>query len=189
MSLVTRHSSPLITFMDLEKLYADRKTAILNKWFDLTIETYPEETARFLKNKKNRFANPVGYILSQEIEPVLDGLFKGVDLETLRPFLENIIRIRAVQDLSASQALAFIFLLKQVFREELEQEIQESRAGRDLLALESRIDAVALLAFDIFMKCREKIYDLKANEINNRTVRLLRRAKLVVEEPAEAGPA
>lgn len=174
--------------MDLEKLYADRKTAILNKWFDLTIETYPEETARFLKNKKNRFANPVGYILSQEIEPVLDGLFKGVDLETLRPFLENIIRIRAVQDLSASQALAFIFLLKQAFREELEQEIQESRVGRDLLALESRIDAVALLAFDIFMKCREKIYDLKANEINNRTVRLLRRAKLVVEEPAEAGP-
>ena len=175
--------------MDLEKLYADRKTAILNKWFDLTIETYPEETARFLKNKKNRFANPVGYILSQEIEPVLDGLFKGVDLETLRPFLENIIRIRAVQDLSASQALAFIFLLKQAFREELEQKIQESRVGRDLLALESRIDAVALLAFDIFMKCREKIYDLKANEINNRTVRLLRRAKLVVEEPAETVPA
>lgn len=175
--------------MDLEKLYADRKTAILNKWFDLTIETYPEETARFLKNKKNRFANPVGYILSQEIEPVLDGLFKGVDLETLRPFLENIIRIRAVQDLSASQALAFIFLLKQVFRDELEQEIQESRVGRDLLALESRIDAVALLAFDIFMKCREKIYDLKANEINNRTVRLLRRAKLVVEEPTELAPA
>ena len=175
--------------MDLEKLYADRKTAILNRWFDLTIETYPEETARFLKNKKNRFANPVGYILSQEIEPVLDGLFKGVDLETLRPFLENIIRIRAVQDLSASQALAFIFLLKQAFREELEQEIQESRVGRDLLALESRIDAVALFAFDIFMKCREKIYDLKANEINNRTVRLLRRAKLVVEEPTELAPA
>ncbi len=175
--------------MDLEKLYAYRKMAILNKWFDLTIETYPEETARFLKNKKNRFANPVGYILSQEIEPVLDGLFKGVDLETLRPFLENIIRIRAVQDLSASQALAFIFLLKQAFREELEQEIQESRVGRDLLALESRIDAVALFAFDIFMKCREKIYDLKANEINNRTVRLLRRAKLVVEEPTELAPA
>ncbi|MFH0789645.1 MAG: RsbRD N-terminal domain-containing protein [Pseudomonadota bacterium] len=174
--------------MSLENLVTDRKSAILKRWFELTIETYPEETVRFLKSKKNRFANPVGHILSKEIEPILDGLFQKGDLNTLLPFLDNIIRIRAIQEFSPSQAIAFVFLLKQVIREEMEPEIRESHIGRDLLELESRIDELGLLSFDIFMKCREKIYDLKANELNNRTVRLLKRAKLVIEDPSEMPP-
>ena len=174
--------------MILEKVFTDKKSAIIKRWFDLSIETYPEETARFLKNKKNQFANPVGYILSHEMEPIIKGLFQGEDLENLQPFLENIIRIRAVQDFSPAQAIGFVFLLKQVIREEMEPEIRERRVGKELLELESRIDGLALLAFNIFMKCREKIYDLKANELKNRSVRLLKRAKLVVEEPPELIP-
>jgi RsbT co-antagonist protein rsbRD N-terminal domain len=172
--------------MSLGKTLSERRSAILNQWFDRTIETYPEETARFLRSKKNRFANPVGHILAQELESILEGLFQGVELNSLRPSLDNIIRIRAVQDLSASQSLVFLFLLKQVLREELENEILENGAGKELLELESRIDGLALLSFDIFMQCREKIFDLKANELNKRTIRLLKRAKLVVDDPLEA---
>ena len=173
--------------MGLESVVAEKKSAIVKRWFDLSIRTYPEETAGFLKNKKNRFANPVGHILFQELGSIVEGLSQGVDVNTLQPFLENIIRIRAVQDFSASQAVAFVFLLKEVIREEMAQEVEENRIGEALLDFESRIDALALLAFDVFMKCREKIYDLKANEMQNRTVRLLKRAKLVVEDPPE-GP-
>jgi hypothetical protein len=175
--------------MNLEKLITDRKSAILGRWFDLSIASYPEETAHFLKSKKNRFANPVGYILSQELTPILDGLLQGVESQTLRPFLDNIIRIRAVQDFSPSQALSFVFSLKEVIRQDLDEEIRENRLEKPLLELESRIDALALLAFDLFMQCREKIYDLKANEMKNRTVRLLKRAKLVAEDPTEPTPA
>jgi hypothetical protein len=169
--------------MGLESVVAEKKSAIVKRWFDLSIKTYPEETAGFLKNKKNRFANPVGHILFQELGSIIEGLSQGDDVNTLQPFLDNIIRIRAIQDFSASQAVAFIFLLKEVIREELAQEVEENRIGKALLDFESRIDALALLAFDVFMKCREKIYDLKANELQNRTVRLLKRAKLVVEDP------
>jgi hypothetical protein len=173
--------------MGLESVVAEKKSAIVKRWFDLSIKTYPEETAGFLKYKKNRFANPVGHILFQELGSIVEGLSQGVDVNTLQPFLENIIRIRAVQDFSASQAVAFVFLLKEVIREEMAQEVEENRIGEALLDFESRIDALALLAFDVFMKCREKIYDLKANEMQKRTIRLLKRAKLVVEDPPE-GP-
>lgn len=175
--------------MDLKKLVIDRKSSILQKWFDLTIGTYPEESVKFLRSKKNRFANPIGYLLSQEFEPILEGLIQEKDLKTLVPFLDNIIRVRAVQDFAPSQAILFVFLLKQVIREEMGKEIQGNRVGGELLELESRIDQLALLSFDIFMQCREKIFDLKANELKNRTVRLLTRAKLIVEDPPEMAPA
>jgi len=171
--------------MSLEKLFADRKPAIVKRWFELTIETYPKEAAPFLKNKKGRFANPIGYIFSQELESLIDGIFQEVHLESLKSSLENIIRIRAVQEFSPSQAIAFVFLLKQALREEMDQEIQEGRFGRELLELESRIDELALLSFNIFMKYREKIYELKANELKKQTFRLLERAKLVGGDPPD----
>lgn len=175
--------------MSLEKLINDRKTALLSRWFDLSIASYPEETVQFLKSKKNRFANPVGYILSQELTPILEGLLQGVAVESMRPFLDNIIRIRAVQEFAPSRALQFVFSLKEVLREGLAEEIRENRLEQELLELESRIDAVALQAFDIFMLCREKISDLKAGEMNKRTVGLLKRAGLIVGDLPEAGPA
>jgi hypothetical protein len=51
--------------------------------------------------------------------------------------------------------------------------------SEQLSAFDSTIDDLALYAFDIYMKCREKIYELKANEAKNATFRLLQRAKLM----------
>jgi hypothetical protein len=34
------------------------------------------------------------------------------------------------------------------------------------------------------MACREKLYDLKANELHRQTYRLLQRAKIIGEPPA-----
>jgi RsbT co-antagonist protein rsbRD N-terminal domain len=171
--------------MNLEKLLKDKKSAVLKRWLELISETYPEEASRFLKSKKNQFANPVGYTLSQEIEHIFDALIQGQDPGIFRPFLDNIIRIRAVQDFTASQAVVFIFLLKMTIRESLEKEIREKTIGEELLAFESQIDHLALLSFDIFMKCREKIYELKSSEVSRRTYRLLQRANLVVETPPD----
>ena len=49
--------------------------------------------------------------------------------------------------------------------------------------MESRIDDLALLAFDIYMKCREKLYDIRANEAKNQVSRLLQRAGMLSEIP------
>jgi len=44
-----------------------------------------------------------------------------------------------------------------------------------------------LLAFDIYMECREKVYEIKANESKDRTLRAFARAGLISETPGE-GP-
>jgi hypothetical protein len=44
---------------------------------------------------------------------------------------------------------------------------------------------LGLLAFDIYMQCREKIYELKANEMKERTFKAFARAGLV-KEPDES---
>ena len=77
----------------------------------------------------------------------------------------------------------FIFLLKKVIRDLLKKEIQAHQLYEELLAFESKIDELALIGFNIFMGCREKIAELKASEMKNRTFRAFERAGLVVEEP------
>jgi hypothetical protein len=167
--------------MNLKNLLSKKKKSILKRWFDLILETYPPETSLFLKGQKDRFTNPVGATIYQGIEDIFDELIQEMDSEKISTFLDNIIRIRAVQDFTASQAIAFIFLLKNVIREKLEKEIKEKGISEELLRFESGIDDLALLSFDIYMKCREQIYELKANEVRTWTCNLLKRAKVIYE--------
>ena len=170
--------------MSFNDLLAQRKTAILKRWFALVIGTYPSDTAKFLKSQKDPFANPVGRTISRGLEALFDELLKGMDYETITSFLDPIIRIRAVQNFSPSQAIGFIFSLKNVIRESLSKEIAEEQIAKDLLLFELKIDELSLIAFNLYMQCREKIYKLKANEMKDRTFRAFERAGLVKEIPA-----
>lgn len=174
--------------MKLKELLYKKKEDILKNWFDLIIETYPPETALFLKNKKDRFSNPVGSIIFDGAKNILEEILQGRNPEKIPVFLDNIIRVRAVQDFLPSQAISFIFSLKEVIRNELLKEILNDGIAEELLEFESQIDNLANLSFDIFMKCREKIYEIKAMELNNQTYSLLKRAKLIVDlEEKESG--
>ena len=169
--------------MKLEKLLSEKGPAVLDRWLKLILESYPADAQRFLKKQKDPFANPVRHTISKEIESIYGELLKGVDRERVSPSLDRIIRIRAVQDFSPSQAVAFVFLLKQVIREVLDKEIREHHLSDDLLALESQIDDLALVAFDVYMGCKEKIYALSANEARNQVYRLLQKKGLMAEIP------
>jgi len=122
--------------------------------------------------------------LSRETESLYHELLHGMDPERLNSSLEEIIRIRAIQDFSPSKAMSFIFLLKKVLREELYQELKESRAAwEDLLALEARVDEMALRGFDLYVNCRERVYELRAREAKTHVSRLLQKAGLLCEIP------
>jgi len=176
--------------MNLKNLLSEEKKPILERWFDLIVETYPPETVQFLKSQKDRFSNPVGSTIYQGLEDIFDQILQEFESEKISTYLDNVIRIRAVQDFTASQALIFIFQLKKVIREKLKDKIREKGLSDELLVLESAIDDLALLSFDIFMKCREQVYELKANEVKRMTFSLLKKAKLILDideqDPASA---
>ena len=118
-------------------------------------------------------------------EGIFENLLHGIDQNKVSVFLDNIIRIRAIQEFTPSQAIGFVFALKKIIREELAKELRVNGLSEELTLLEQNIDSLALMAFDIFMSCREKLYDIKANEMRHMTFRLLQKANLICEQPAE----
>ena len=169
--------------MGLKDLSAQQKASVIKKWFAILIETYPADTVQFLKNQQDPFANPVGRTILRSLEPLFDELLGGMDHKKLASFLDPIIRIRAVQNFSPQQAVGFVFDLKKVIRAKLHKEINAAEVINELLIFESRIDELGLVAFNLYMQCREKIYELKANEMRNRTFRAFERAGLVSDIP------
>ena len=170
--------------MSLNDLLKKKKAIIIKEWFNIVINTYPLDTSRFLKKQKDPFANPVGNKISHGLGPLFDELIMEMDPNTITTFLDPIIRIRAVQVMfSPSQAVAFIFSLKEAVRTNLKKELLDNKILNELLLFESKIDELGLIAFDIFVKCREQIYKFKAYEERNRTYRAFRRAGLVAEIP------
>ncbi len=165
----------------LVKIIEQKKASIVKKWFDLTAQTYAPDTAEFLKTKTDPFANPVGASIQSSLNALLDQLIHDMDPRIINSHLDPIIRIRAVQKFTPSQATAFILSLKKVLRANLAKELRDIRNTEEIFEFESKIDQLSLMAFDIYMQCREKIYQISANESKNRTFRAFERAGLVSE--------
>ena len=170
--------------MRLEQRITRCKKQITNDWFAILAGTYPPDTTRFLKTNKDTFTNPVGGTSRRTLEAVLDALLDNADPEQLAQQLDALIRIRAVQTMfTPSQATAFILDLKKVIRNTLKSDLQDPEVRSQLQAFEERIDRLLLIAFDIFVRCREKIYSIKATEEQSKIYRAFARAGLVRENP------
>jgi len=87
--------------------------------------------------------------VSEGVEGIFEDLLQGVDKGRVSVFLDTIIRIRAIQEFTPSQAVSFVFFLKNIIREELAAEIRQHTVSDDLVQLENQIDSLGLLAFDI----------------------------------------
>ncbi|OPL14455.1 MAG: hypothetical protein AVO38_02490 [delta proteobacterium ML8_D] len=154
--------------MNLEKLLTKKRDHIIEKWINCIQETYPSETAEFFRNQRNRFANPLGASISEAVGPLFDEILNENNPQNMSSSLDHLIRIRAVQDFPPSMAVAVVFLLKKVIRDEMKKDIDQGGLFEDLLEFESRIDYCVLLAFDVYMKCREKIWAIKLDEFKKR---------------------
>ncbi len=165
--------------MDLNALLREKQSAITAKWFESVLAAYPENTANIYRKSEAPFTNPVGHNARQGVEGLFDALLKGVMLNEASAFLDAIVRVRAVQQFPPSQALSFIYELKKIVRAEIGAAAAGQGLTEDLDAFLSTIDDLALFAFDLYMGCREKLFEIKVNEMKNSTFRLIQQANRV----------
>lgn len=177
--------------MKLKDLLQKNKTAIAERWLDRTLETYASRTAVFFKQTKDPFANPVGHALRSGTEAIVNELVERKDpqgaesAKRMCTHLEDMIKVRSLQELDPSQAVSFVFHLKQALREVLEDELEDPELRAELIHLEIQVDQLVLFAFDIYVKSREKLYELRVGEIKRTGFRLLKKANLIAidEDP------
>ncbi len=143
------------------------KQAITEQWLGRLLRTYPSITARFMAQEEDPFRNPVGHAFRQSLRTLVDELFHEMDAGRATQALEFVVQIRAVEDVTPPRALEFIFQLKDILRDEFQ--------GAEFDLLCSRVDEMALIAFDLYVKCRERTYQAKANEARRRLYVLERR--------------
>ena len=173
--------------MSLVEQLIGMKAGILRNWFDLVAATYPPDTAGFLKKQTNPFDNPVGNATRNGLNGLFDELVGEMNREAIVTHLDPIIRIRAIQNFTPSQALRFVFQFKDILRKELKKQLKDPQSSRAMQELEARIDELGLVAFDIFIECKEKIFELRANTEKTRVYKAFHRAGLVSDLPDE-GP-
>ncbi len=165
-----------------------KKTAIVKAWVAAAIECYPAESAAFLKSDRGQFHNPVGHTLNQEVAVLFELLMAdGPREEAVEP-LDRIIGQRAIQELSPSQALGFIFELKAIIRRELGDLLEDGQVRRDLDDMDRAIDRLGMTAFEIYTARRHRIYEIRCNELRRNHYLLLRRAGMLDEGPADPSP-
>ena len=168
--------------MDLQELLRSRKSEVAEVWSDLTLRTYPATTAGFFIGEKDPFRNPVGGTVRRCVATLLDGLLGDTDESSVVEALDGIIRLRAVQDFTPGQAVGFVFLFKSAVRDVLADTLAACPPEQER-ELGERLDSLAMRAFDVFTACRQRLFELRANEAKARVHSLLKRAGVLDDEP------
>ncbi len=159
------------TLESIEKILTTNQKAIIKEWFNKTVQAYPSQTAHFLKSENNQFANPVGQLTQNGLEKISDYLLqKQNNNDTLQEWIDPIIRVRAIQNFSPSQAIGFMFILKDIVRNQIKTDFQIPIDY--IISFDQQIDKLALYCFDIYMACRDKLNELKVNEFKRQSFRL-----------------
>ncbi len=151
--------------MTFGKLLQENKDAIVQRWLEDALATYPEDSSVALRRQKDPFANPVGHSLRVGTRGIFEALLDEMDGEKIHQYLHEIIKVRAVQQLPASQAVRFVFHLKEAIRAVLGDAVREPQFSSGLAKLEGQIDGIALTAFDVYVQCREQVCELRVNEV------------------------
>ncbi|MDR3752557.1 MAG: RsbRD N-terminal domain-containing protein [Terracidiphilus sp.] len=132
---------------------------VAERWIERTLASYPAEAHALLCGETDPFRNPAGHAIKQSLTTLAHELLGEMEESAIATALDALVRLRAVQDFRPSDALRFIFDLRDVVVEVI---------GAPPQALEIRIDEMALMAFDQYMACRDQIAGLREKELRLR---------------------
>lgn len=159
----------------LHEILLPYRDKIVECWIGVVHGTYPFDTVGFLHTKANQFANPVGYRTKETAEVLVDMVFTThPDIEKIDKAVDEIIQVRAIQEFSPETAVGIFFALKEIIRDLLEKSDRMDECYLALLSLESRIDAVSLMAFGAYARYRERLHLIRVGEMRRDTSQIRR---------------
>ena len=151
--------------MELKEALHNKRHEIVDQWVDYTLSTY--ESSSFFKKEKDPFANPVGGTIRTALKKLFTLLPQGGDASTYSEPLSKVMHLRSVQEFSPSQAVAPLNAVKHITREMLSSDEETKHLVHELYDFEFAVDLAMLAAFDLYMECREKIYQVRIDEIKS----------------------
>ncbi len=172
--------------MNVAALLRENKDQIAKNWLEAIFQTYPLDTVGFMRRQHDEFANPVGARTTQAVDELVAMLVEdSFEAQATEAALDVLVRVRAVQSFTPARAVGVVFLLKSVVRALVEKSKTDSLDLAELLQFESKVDSLALISFDIYMKCHKQIFEMRVEELRRGHHMLLKRAGMICEGLAE----
>ncbi len=151
--------------MELTEALSIKKKEILSLWIERTLDSYT--APGFFKSSKDPFANPVGVNIAGGLTALFELLLTNAEPSAYRVPLDQVVRIRAVQEFTPSQAMAPFLELKWVIKQVFSNHKDTQLLMGMLETLDCEIDRMTLNAFDIFSECREQLYRNRIRELKS----------------------
>ena len=174
----------------LEKIKTD-KSILLQKWVDMFYGAYPLGSSGFVRTSKDKFTNPIGLITQTSLDTLYDAVIgEDIDPQKVSAALTEIVQLRAIQSMTPSKAVGPLVQLKMIFKQDVLstciEKSNDSKSSKQLLddyfIVDARIDALLLMSLDFYSSDREKVFNLRVEEIHRSQSQVVRWAKLREEK-------
>jgi len=160
-SLAFRKWPVMVT--NLKNILSEKRSVILERWVDQILDTYPSDTASFMRDKKADLQS-CSHSISRcwgHLRRPPSGNWSGQGFCISRQYHQN----TAIQDFTPSQAISFVFFLKKIIRDELAAGISEKSLADEMIQLEAQIDSLDSLRSTFLCAAGEAVwYQGKWNE-------------------------
>lgn len=133
--------------------------AIAARWIECALASYPAGTQATASVVRDPFRDPAGHTIRTSLTTLARELFGAMDEKAIAQALDEVVRLRAVQGFRPSEALGFLLELRQ---------LAAAAADNRPADLDRRIDRLALMAFDLYMACRDRVAELREKELRVR---------------------
>lgn len=174
----------------IEKAKADKNT-LLQKWIDVFYSAYPLGSTGFVRTSKDNFTNPIGFVTQNSLDVLYDAVLgDDVDPAKVGTALAELVQLRAIQNMTPSKAVGPLTQLKSILKKEVLSVCMKKNNDSKMLEklfdeyfiVDARIDTLVLMALDLYSGNREKIFNLRVEEIHRSQSQVVRWAKMREEK-------
>ena len=151
--------------MKLEEALHNNRYKIVDRWVEYTLKTY--KASQFFSRQKDSFANPIGGTVRDSLKKIFSLLIENQETTAYKEPLSRLMHLRSVQEFTPSQAVAPLNAVKHITRDVLSADKETKLFIGELYDFEFSVDLAVLAAFDLYVECREKIYQIRVDEIRS----------------------